>query len=725
MSYNTNDIFALIDELAPAMGVDASTAKMIIGAEQVFKDKATGGFRLPEQFSPRASNKDARGVGQVIPSTEAALKKQGYLPADFVLGDDPKSQVIASLATIKEMAPRAGGDPLRLAAMYNGGTAAGKAYGTDKFAQAPQETQVHVQKAKYVMDTLNTDDQSAAETLRTQRGAPPVPPAGGGTSALGTDNMLKNLTDSFHSFGQSAGEVIGAIRGYQSEADAGLEASVAQAAAQSVAEQQVAAARIQANGILQTRKDAVNTMFQLTDTDVGAMRDEYVSIESKRRALEEQVSEQLSVGFFDNPLQYLANLTTLPGLVNQHNSLAAKSNNINKELATRQDLSAKQQAVTAANVTEQFAKEQTAAADIAAAKAQADVAKLRTENAATNAKNLIQIMQTQGQQVSTGAQIASTIRMELRQDQEFAKLDKAKQEDIVDMQATNKMLAPIGAVISPAEWKHMTATQKLPLIQMRTRGSYGNNLAESYEVITGSNLYNRQRADKGMALVIDTVSDQLPARMREIQTKDVTGKLKPDDIKRQALATIEAEWKSAAQRGTDRERVPAGNPYNIDYNFILLSGREKGTFIGNALSSIAQKNMVGGAVAAKFDNIADEALIEIANKKTTPGQAAQKIADFYQKANEESYKMRGLSFFNMPQAEGYTVYPQGAQRDVDLTNPAKVELYLTLRSQQVIRNQLMMNYLSHEQSPVPYMPGAPVDLIDGPRGQMPAPVRKN
>ena len=91
--YTPEEVFTLVDQLAPGMGVDARTAKALIGAEQLHRDRTTGGYKVPAQFSPRASHAGAQGVGQVMPATLSALQQQGHLPKDFANDGSLKSQV--------------------------------------------------------------------------------------------------------------------------------------------------------------------------------------------------------------------------------------------------------------------------------------------------------------------------------------------------------------------------------------------------------------------------------------------------------------------------------------------------------------------------------------------------------------------------------------------------------------------------------------------------------
>lgn len=707
--YDTAEVYKLIDELAPALGVDPRTAKIIIGAEQVHKGDGGVGFKMPAQFSPRPSPVGAQGVGQVMPKTLQALQQQGHLPKDFVNDGSLRSQVVASLAAVKEIAPRAGNDPLRLAAYYNGGTNPGKAYGTPAFATAPEETRNHVEKARFVMNTLD-GNQSPAETQRLNA----TKPAGAPSSIPDLGELMKL----YGNVSQGTDTAVAAVRGYQQASDTGLQEHTEALQLGAEAAKAKANAAIEGNAILQARKDLVTQMFGLGNSDINTLRDEYVGKESQRRQLETQVQEQLSVGFFDNPLKYLANLTTLPGLVAQHNALAKRTDDINGEIATRQDLSIKQQQATAADLTGAYAKEQQAIADAEVARVTAEAAKLKVETAATNAKNMLTIVSADSGRLSAAAQLAAIVRAEQRQTAEELKLSKKETDELVEVGVVNKMLAPLGAELPAKFWKEMSPNQKLQFTQMGSRASYGNTLAESYQNIQSLGMYNRQKADPSIVRFMDSVAEQLPARIGKVMAQNVVKPPKPEDAERMALQELETEWKSWIKAGEDRERAPLGSPYNLDYNYAHITGKYNGSFIGNALTKQAQADLRNGAGLMDFNGLAAEALIEIKSEKLLPHEAAKQLATFYRDEQSQMYRARGLSLFNMPAPKDYTVYAGPAARQIDATNPAQLELYLMLRAKAIKEGTDAM-----QQMFAPYGNGPAI--IDGPRGPIAAPVRRN
>ena len=693
--YTPEEVFTLVDQLAPGMGVDARTAKALIGAEQLHRDRTTGGYKVPAQFSPRASHAGAQGVGQVMPATLSALQQQGHLPKDFANDGSLKSQVMASLAAIREMAPRAGGDPLKLAALYNGGSRAGAAYGTPAFAQAPLETQNHVKKVQFMLDQLG-ENQSPAESARLgmpHTGAAAPASAGGAAGGAGNSSLPFNVPGFEHILAlyrgaNSAGDAATtALTGYQNEANAGLAQATAAVAEQAQAEKDAAAARIDTNAILTARRAALASQFGANDEQLASVRQQYVDLESQRQGLEQQVNAQMAVGFFDNPLQYLANLTTLPGLVNQHNALAQRSNDLQTEITRRQQNTQQQMQTTAANLTEQFAKEQMAGAEAAAAKATMELAKLRTDNAGTNAKNLMTVLGVESDRATRAIQLESMLRAQRSQDAEFQKLAKKEQQEVIEVDGINQMLSIVGGKLDPRLWKEMSAAQKYPLTQMVARGSFGNDLAESYATITGLGMYNRNKADPSVAALMDTVARELGPRVAKLQANPLE-KRKGEDLQAAALKELEAEWKAALDKGVDRERAGAAgssNPYRLDYNMAHLSGKYKGTFIGDALAARAATDLRDGANSITFRDLEDAATVAMNAKKLTPAQAALALSKFYQTEQLAKFDALGMARFSLPKPDSYTVTGVGSGNIfggsvlVDAANPAALENYLFSR----------------------------------------------
>lgn len=693
MAYSIDEVNKLIEELAPAMGVDPRTAKIVIGAEQVHKDREKGGWKFPPSYSPRPSPVGAEGVGQVMPRTKQALVEQGHLSPELANDTSLRGQIAQSLAVIKEMTPRTGTDPLRIAAAYNGGGRAGKLYGTPEFSKAPAETQTHVQKAQYVMSQLTPDTASGDEARLNRNNQPAAAAPAAASMSAPPSNMLESLWAGFRGVGTAASNSIDAIRNYQSTADAGM------ATAREAINEQAAGSNMQSRGaadaaaIKQQRIEQVTQMFGLTDADIARNRDEYTTVEAQRLQLEDEINKRLSVGFFDNPLAYLTNLTRLPGMVNEHNALARKTQQLDETITQRQQHSANQQNVTAASTVEAIRLQEEGKAKQETAKARERVAALEVENAGTNAKNLLQTLSIQTGQLESGARLAQIARAELEKNEEFTKLKKEEQEQKVEISTVNTMLAPLGSSIDERTWKEMTAASKLPLRTLASRGSYGNSLAEAYETITGSGLYNRSKASPTLVATIDAITDQVGARARQIEAKDALKKGKPAEYKAQALAGLEQEWKEAAAKGSDRERQPQGSPFTLDFNYLLNSGKYKGTMVGDVMQKRAQSNMLGGASGLVFDDFAQEALAQITAKKKTPGQAAQEIASFYAGADTLNYAERGLSMFHIPMPQSYTVFAGPAQRELDARNPAMVEQFLQLRSQALLQQQIQQQFL--------------------------------
>lgn len=716
MAYSIDEVNKLIEELAPAMGVDARTAKIVIGAEQVYKDREKGGWKFPPSYSPRSSPVGAEGVGQVMPRTKQALVEQGHLPASLANDNSLRGQVAQSLAVIKEMMPRTGSDPLRIAAAYNGGSRAGKLYGTPEFSKAPAETQTHVQKAQYVMSTLTPDSASGDEARLNRNNTPAAvsaPPS----------NMLEQLWAGFRGVGTAANNSIEALRNYQSTADAGMATARDAITEQAVGSNMQSRGAADAAAIKQQRTDQVTQMFGLTDADIAQNRDQYAMVEAQRLQMEDEINKRLAVGFFDNPLAYLTNMTRLPGMVQEHNALARKTQQLDETITQRQQHSANHQNVTAASTVEAIRLQEEGKAKQETAKARERVAALEVENAGTNAKNLLQTLSIQSSQLESGARLAQIARVELEKNEEFTKLKKEEQEQKVEIATVNTMLAPLGSSIDERTWKEMTASSKLPLRTLASRGSYGNSLAEAYETITGSGLYNRSKASPTLVVTIDAITEQVNSRARQIEAKDALKKGKPQEYKAQALASLEQEWKEAASKGSDRERQPQGSPFTLDFNYLLNSGKYKGTMVGDVMQKRAQSNMLGGAAGLVFDDFAQEALAQIAAKRKTPGQAAQEIASFYAGADTMNYAERGLSLFHIPMPQSYTVFAGPAQRELDARNPAMVEQFLQLRSQALLQRQLQeqMMFTPYQQDAT----GAQQRMIEGPRGPIPAPIRRN
>lgn len=319
--FSVDEIMRTIDEMAPSFGVDPKVAKSIIVAENTSDGRIKRGT-----FSGDATNSNrTMGIGQVIPTTARGLQQAGFLPADWKFDpNDLKSQLSASLAAMKEMKGRQRNpdDPLELGAMYNGGNDAWKAYQAGQ--KLNPETAQYLQKQR----TYMADNQMTPQQIERAASQPATPGMrrGSSSSTSTTRNVFdEGALDSFNAASGFLQDTIGDAFTALDNRQNGVGAAGAQvqdsimAAGAAAGASAMATATMKAAG--EARRAALLTRANLNpeqtdnrmDQALRALDETSVMLEQKRP----EIDARMSVGFFDNPLEWLVNQTRLPGMISE------------------------------------------------------------------------------------------------------------------------------------------------------------------------------------------------------------------------------------------------------------------------------------------------------------------------------------------------------------------------------------------------------------------------
>jgi hypothetical protein len=681
----TKVIFEYIDSTAGKFGVDPTLAKQIFLGENFQKTK-DGRYVAPVVVDTTVvSPKGATGAMQVMPTTHEGLVKQGYLPAGHTM-DRWESQVDAGLAAIKaKQREHKTTDPFIIAAAYNGGNAAAQNAREGKVDALPAETR------EYLVRITNAGLQLGGSlpispTTGTNKKAPvstpvPIQPSKSTDPVeRGIQAYQQNLEDNqvlfqslINDITRSTEEAVGAktreakaimSAGSAAATDAGVTAAIDAATIRNKE-------RILGILNLDTRKET-----NIISSELARQQ----SIDKEIVPLKSEITDRMSVGFFDNPLQWMINATILPGQVERYNQLAGTYNDSLRRVRVTQDTVSRQQSIDVAGTADLFARRAVIAGNAEIAKATAKAESASAEAAGMKAAAALQI-----------ARLAGSIGDDTRKGIEFGILleqrretGKAKAEDQAILDEINRGLGVISSAVGAPGMSVKALQSKPKEIQnlwdnARRSRAGGSNFSESLFFVGDQGSMAGMRAT-GRAEFAD-VSEKLLRLVKDesFRLQENWKQLFPLSSK----APTQKELFEYAAQKLERDLYNANNanmfavsnlnPYKINHTSTVRAWQ------GDPNNPVFK--WVDGQIA-KGVKIDDEILFETLRKQVTakqvfPQMAAQALAEYYNTAVGRNNIARDFEFLSLRPQENYIVLPIRSKVKVDLTDRTALENFFT------------------------------------------------
>jgi hypothetical protein len=746
---STSSVLDYADEVATKMGVDPSLAKSIILAENMGKSG-----KIPEFLSDNlTSPAGAYGVSQVMKDTHEGLKKQGYLPTDHNL-DSWRGQVEAGVAALKAKSKEhRTNDPVVLAAAYNGGNNGAKLAINGEFDKLPPETKDYLNKIRIADNYVNSGSapsttrpvsaslssqspQTPQSSIRSvenqidpstfafaQTGNPdnsrdtrpptadlqkmqigrgpeitdangnPIDestPQGRALIAItkGVEQNRIILEDLIKQTTNSTEEAASRARG---AADALLVAGSFEGMA---AEQRGAIEAMQA-GMRARSLDIANLNTTKVNNAFANLLAERQSLQQAREPLRDEIDARMSVGFFDNPIEWLVNATVLPGQVNEYNSMVRKENDNVRQLTQLQNDVKAQTEIDLGATADLLLKQGITLKDATVAKARAESEKLRSTASGMIAQKVLNIASLR-ERVYADEERLERWRATFA---EGAQKNALKAEQLADKKEIDRRLDIVGQMIGREGVSVDTLKGQGKAVQeaWMTRADtlrLGDEFPESFEFIRQFGDLNNMRA-KGLAEFADMqrafqqVIDQRATDLKNTwaQAHPELAAKPPSDVQARNLAArqVSAEW--VAQKDNDMLASSQYNPYRINH--------AKGAKVFNENPNNPVYMLVNDAFKNHL-NVDDRTLLESTRKlvetgKLQPREASQALYQYYsfmvEKNNndrslvmmgldkETSYKVRMRSVADLPLGQ---VFGQPKTIAFDLLNPTSTENFFTL-----------------------------------------------
>lgn len=716
--FSAQEVLDEIERQAATYGIDPKLAQAFFHAEN-----SARGYVEPTRKINGAvtSPKGARGVMQTMPSTEAALKKAGFLPKDWQFNpDDLPSQVQAGLSGLHEMRSRQKNrdDPYELAVMYNAGTVPWQNYRAGAMDKLPAETQQYLTKIGTALGGGRKD--MTPQQMESYVGAPkgtPAPvnvgagPAPGASRSGSTSSSVSVRTNSFDpailaatmnegfqliKSGGSIDTAIGNINqaavqrqmAEQEQLAAITEranAAGATTSATTAVEAQAAARRQQILTAAGINPDVANNMAQKA----------FDAIIQGTAVLEAQGAEidaRQAVGIFDNPLEWLINQTRLPGMVGQYNQQVRQQNRAIEAAQQLQGLSQTQISLSQGVDADLITKAGAAKVAETAARAQEEATQVRQAIAGNAVRDAVVGSQLAGQKFQTSVTLTELTKQVRSENQGMSERDAARAAEQIQLERVNKWLKMVGSTnqFDSATFKSLPTKTREDMITSAGTGRISNSLFDGVMAIQNYG-NSRNMAAEGDAATVAWLQGTVAAAkaavdkeflLAENQAK-ITGKvLKKEEFLRQQLDKIQELYQAEA---LNMRAASDSNPLKLSYELLLkdpaLSRNPVAQFVQQYGPSSPSPMFT--KVDEKF--IIDKFVADVGLGKMTSGQAAAAIADFYKQGTALQARATKYTLFGIDTpANGYTVDipapgmfdKSGVGGRIDLTNAAAVETFV-------------------------------------------------
>lgn len=720
MKFSAEEVFREIESQAPSFGVPANVARAFLLAENT----ADGKLKPGSTFNGAAvSPKSARGVFQTLPSTEAALQEQGFLPSGWKFSPtDLSGQVSAGLAALKEMTGRQKnpGDIRELGAMYNGGTAAWQNYLSGKLEAIPGETKNYWNKLTNGMGSEKPMGAQAIE--RAAMGGAASSPANSGdltgtsspastsSSSSSRSSVRTNVWNNPELFAQtmlSGAQVVGA----GGSIDSAISALTGLAAQRAVAEQnqqaaiqQGAAAAGQAtmdeyaiSASNAARKNAILMAGQIhpdqANNRVNQAFDKINQLDFQLEPLAKEIDARMAVGLFDNPLEFIINQVRLPGMVGQYNAGVREQNRAIQSAQQIQSLAGTQQSLTSATDADAISRAGISKAAAIAAQSQEALAKAQQEHAGAAARDAANLATLEGQKFEFNARMLQFTKEVQTAKEGMSEREAAKTEMKMRVDKINTYLKMIGSTQQHTveSYKLMPTAEREMLFNAAGRGIIAPSFSEAATIIEekGSLAGIAQGGDAATVSWFRKVVDEANMKTKQdlalaTPQAKVTGKMpNKDAVFKANMDTIQERFRGEAN---DMSTASASNPLKLD----MVAASKNPALAKNPVAVFVNTYGPGSAnpVLLQLDEkkLFDRFTAAVTNGAMTPVQASQALHEFYTVGSQAQAMATKYGLFGIEKPKDYTVvlpnpgmfsFDRQPGGTVDMLKLSSIEQYLT------------------------------------------------
>lgn len=612
-NFRMGDIIPLIEAEATKQGVDPKTAVAIFISEntsdgQMAPEKSVS---LSTQGIDPATGKPSGALGlmQVTGTTLQGLVRNGYLPPTIDYST-LQGQITAGVAAVKEAGITSGNpaDPFAVAAQYANGNAGTLAY-QGKIPMMPQLT-----------GYLPKMSRATGMSLSTKVAPPEVKGA---------------MADSVTNFNNTMNRDLPMLRamGVERDVAASNMKNATQAAGDANTRVIQSAGNREAADIAQS--NSLLGLFGINPADQSsALIDQMAKFndgEHQAAGLKPAIDALMAINPLANPVKWIAAQFQLGSLVPQYNAAINNQSQAADNITTRQTLDAKQKSLTPAVTIDQVQQETRAKAELSAATAKAQLAKIDMENLHARAQFLMEEMQmaNNGVQMNAAQYRLLAEQLSIRQDD---KLKAAEQDQLNKINVTRTSFG-LPTIPTMAQFKSLPKDQQDFFINTTTDAPTPGK-AVAFAMQTGAVPAMQQTLGLGakadfIANLAQAAKPDIPAlRLSDPKASDV-------QIMTRAVDNKVAAWRKEIETG-DMLKASPDNPYRMKADqFAKAPGLEA--------NSIAK--FVRGEGAA-LPNVGEKEILAYAAGQVKAGRdvhaIAQDVEDFFSKGSEFQFKAYGM-----------------------------------------------------------------------------------
>jgi hypothetical protein len=695
-NWSLEEVFGEIDKQAAAAGVNPRVMKALMLAENT----ATGSLKERSQFRGDAvSPAKAAGLMQVMPDTAIGLQKAGFLPSTWKYdANDLGSNVAAGIAAAREKQGRMNNpeDLAEWASVYNGSSKTHRAYKEGRLEALPTETRNYIQKLRRANMELGGEEAGAQPAGRvmssnrstsTSREFDPLMLNDFLATVMGATKPGGTLDQAGASVMKAAGTRDALVGDLTQQLLAQGQAASVTAMAEAAT---VAAGQAKRQSVL----EGLNLDPARTNNELAKLFDTVNRTDEVLNPMKKEIDARMSVGFFDNPLEWMINQTRLPGMVGEYNGIVGTQKDAAQRYALLSDAASKQQALSASTDADLIKATGVAKANEVAIRAAAEATKVNAENAGAAVRDQMILAQLTGQKAQLQGQALATSRESVSTSEGTSEKDLQKQAQQLQLDAVNKMQVAIGNLpITPLQFKTLPAAKREEMISAGQSQKFGSKFGESFPFLYSG---NRQKVaeDKGAAMINWTQATNAAASALVQKERDkavATGNKKFDTeaAMKDTLDMLQEQYQQEAN--VNMSAASKHNPLALDYVTIVKSPDLKNNALAIWLREFGPSGTKPMMSKVNEQDVINKFATSVELGSMSAGAAAQEISNFYKigsalQAQNTGYQLFGL---NKPEkiyqvtldrgTSGGAGPNAGTLTAVDLGNAAQVENALTAK----------------------------------------------
>jgi len=634
------------------------------------------------------SPKGARGVGQIMPSTQASLEKLGLVPTGLNPAN-PRDNALLTAATLRESLGRTGNVRATLAE-YNGGSAARSA--VERGEQPPAAETRRYLEMNGMSDGLQAAPGQQVFGSRKEGTSEKV------RDPIYVDAMLSTLAQHTKTnaalLDSLATNTQGAVEQLSNLADE--QAKIGSAEADSIrAQAEIDTANQQQS---QNIRQAMGATILDPNSRIAQANRNIAAAQVAQDQLRPEIEAKAQVGFLDNPLEYVINQFQLPQMKRQYNAMRDVEILNTQRVQQIQQSTSNQIVYDVPNVINAVNAKSTAMAAAKQAEGLAKAAQTRTQVFQMQAALVTQQLANSNADANMHEMVYSKLVDLGTMNEQLGERTAAEKQLAADVNPFNMKMAAIGAQpYSVAAWKDQPPQQRQAARTLGNGVGYGGNMGEVLENLERFNITpafaSAGITSQAWTQIQTSASPTNPDYQRALKEISTPGQpgydskfqaMPPEMQRATVLSRMHAKYVSEAQRKTDgtygagaHNLLSEQSPYRLDSRYAVSDP----ALNGNLVADWTKAQIAANTLRPPTDTqIAGQALNLAMADPANVRKYAEQMSQFFRSAVNKQYESKQLAMLGFPRIEDYALSgldnSSKNPRKVQALNPADVENWM-------------------------------------------------